>query len=289
MRNGALTNRPFAVTMGLVVLVSLLAGWLGGGLPVFDEEMAIAERTLPVVKLEFVKLDPLELKETERPLSDRHLELKPAGIPGFEHVNKAQASVQRADADAAAESDTEQVAAAALGSYQVRPGDSLYLIAKTYGSSVVALRELNDLPDNVIRHGQALQVPLDTVRDYPVGVSLTHQEVDWIARMVHAEARGEPYLGQVAVASVILNRLSSRSFPNTIREVLYQPNAFQPIRNGSFERPANEMAQRAVSEALQGHDPTKGALYFFNPRLSNDRFMHARPTALTIGQHRFMY
>lgn len=176
----------------------------------------------------------------------------------------------------------------ALTVYQVQPGDSLYWIAATYGLTVEELKELNRLDSDVIRVGQRLVVPLDQVKYYPVGVHLTAQEVEWLAQMIYAEARGEPYLGQVAVGAVIINRMLNPEFPNTLRGVLFQRNAFQPIQNGSFYQKPNESARRAALEALNGHDPTGGALYFFNPRLSNDRFMHSRPAKVTIGSHRFM-
>lgn len=175
------------------------------------------------------------------------------------------------------------------GVYVVREGDSLYWIADRYDSSIDELVKLNGLNNTNIHPDQALVVPLRTLREYPVGVSLTDKEVQWIAQMIHAEARGEPYIGQVAVGSVIINRLKSKEFPNTVHDVLFQRNAFQPIRNGTFYHPASEMAYRAALEALSGHDPTNGAVFFFNPRISNDRFMHARPAVVTIGQHRFMY
>lgn len=177
----------------------------------------------------------------------------------------------------------------AYGVYVVREGDNLYWLAQRYDSSIDELVKLNGLNSETIKPSQALVVPLRTLREYPVGVSLTDQEVQWIAQMIHAEARGEPYIGQVAVGAVILNRLKSRQFPNTVYDVLFQRNAFQPIRDGSFFKPASEVSYRAALEALSGHDPTNGSVFFFNPRISNDRFMHARPAVVTIGQHRFMH
>ncbi len=176
----------------------------------------------------------------------------------------------------------------ALGTYQVQRGDTLYWIATAHDMTVDELKALNGLDSEVIRPGQILTVSVATVKEYPVGVKLSDQEVKWLAQMIHAEARGEPYIGQVAVGAVIINRLKSPQFPNTMYGVLFQPNAFQPIRNGSFFREPSEMAMRAAYEALMGHDPTNGALYFFNPRQSNDRWMHSRPATVTIGQHRFM-
>lgn len=171
--------------------------------------------------------------------------------------------------------------------YTVEPGDSLYWIAATYGISVEDLQTLNNLGLDVIKVGQRLVVPMDLIKQYPVGVRFSAPEVEWLAQMIHAEARGEPYLGQVAVGAVIINRILSTQFPNTLRGVLFQNNAFQPVRNGSFYSTPNESARKAALEALNGHDPTGGALYFFNPRASEDRFMHSRPTQATIGRHRF--
>ena len=174
-----------------------------------------------------------------------------------------------------------------LGTYQVQKGDSLYWIAGSYGISVEELRELNDLESDVLAVGQRLVVPHDFKKLYPTGVRLSNMEVEWLAQMIYAEARGEPYLGQVAVGAVIINRMLSPQSPNTLRGVLFQRNAFQPIRNGAFYNTPNESARRAALEALNGHDPTGGALFFFNPRQSTDRFMHSRPATTTIGQHRF--
>lgn len=171
--------------------------------------------------------------------------------------------------------------------YQVESGDSLHWIAATYGISVDELKTMNNLDSDLIRVGQRLVVPLDLVKYYPAGVQLSAQEVEWLAQMIHAEARGEPYLGQVAVGAVIINRMLSSQFPNTLRGVLFQTNAFQPIQNGSFFLAPSQSARQAALEALNGHDPTGGALFFFNPRQSSDRFMHSRPAKVTIGRHRF--
>lgn len=176
-----------------------------------------------------------------------------------------------------------------MGTYRVCKGDSLYWIAKRYDTTIHRLKELNNLTTEIIHADQVLIVPADTLKEYPVGVSLTDKEVKWIAQMIHAEARGEPYIGQVAVGAVIINRLKSRKFPNTVYEVLFQENAFQPIRNGTFFTTASDQAYRAALEALNGNDPTNGALYFFNPKISNNKFMHTRTTSITIGQHRFAY
>ncbi len=182
-----------------------------------------------------------------------------------------------------------EVVGDSYGTHQVSSGENLYWIAESYDTTTEKLKQLNSLSSDIISSGQSLLVPLHTLRTYPRGVSITDKELQWLAQMIHAEARGEPYLGQVAVGSVILNRLESSQFPNTMYGVLFQRNAFQPIRNGQFFRPANDQAYSAAIEALHGNDPTMGSLFFFNPSISNDRFMHARPAVVTIGEHRFMY
>lgn len=171
--------------------------------------------------------------------------------------------------------------------YQVEPGDSLFWIAATYGISAQELQQLNNLESDAIRVGQRLVVPIDHMKHYPAGLTLSAQEVEWLAQMIYAEARGEPYLGQVAVGAVIINRILSSQFPNTLRGVLFQKNAFEPMQNGSFYMTPDENARKAALEALNGRDPTGGALFFFNPRQSTDLFMHSRAAKITIGSHRF--
>ncbi len=210
---------------------------------------------------------------------------QPEQIPDANEMEEPKIAVAEESA-----SETENVAKLkyrAFGVHQVERGDSLYWIAGSYGISTEELRRLNNLDSDLIAVGKRLIVPLDHLKLYPAGVRLSSTEVEWLAQMIYAEARGEPYLGQVAVGAVIINRMLSPQFPDTMRGVLFQPNAFQPIRNGSFYLTPNESARRAALEALNGHDPTSGALYFFNPRQSTDRFMHSRPAQTTIGQHRF--
>ncbi len=108
-----------------------------------------------------------------------------------------------------------------------------------------------------------------------------------LARMISAEARGEPYLGQVAVGAVILNRVESPSFPNTISGVLYQKGAFTAITDGQWNEPISDSAYRAAREALSGNDPTGGAIYYFNPAKTSNKFMWSRPVITVIGSHKF--
>ncbi len=108
-----------------------------------------------------------------------------------------------------------------------------------------------------------------------------------LARLISAEARGEPYVGQVAVGAVVLNRVKHPSFPNTIPGVIYQSGAFSCITDGQFNQPVAESAYRAADDALNGWDPTGGAIYYFNPHTATSAWIWSRPLILTIGKHRF--
>jgi N-acetylmuramoyl-L-alanine amidase len=108
-----------------------------------------------------------------------------------------------------------------------------------------------------------------------------------LARLVYGEARGEPYSGMVAVAAVTLNRVRSPLFPNTIAGVIYQPGAFTAVSDGQFYLEPNEEAFRAARDAMNGWDPTGGALYFFNPATSTSRWIWTRRVHMVIGRHRF--
>ena len=108
-----------------------------------------------------------------------------------------------------------------------------------------------------------------------------------LARLISAEARGEPYVGQVAVGAVVLNRVKHPSFPNTIPGVIYQSGAFSCIADGQFDQPVADSAYRAADDALTGWDPTGGAIYYFNPSTATSAWIWSRPLILSIGKHRF--
>ena len=108
-----------------------------------------------------------------------------------------------------------------------------------------------------------------------------------LARLISAEARGEPYIGQVAVGAVVLNRVEHPSFPNTISGVIYQPGAFSCLDDGQFDQPVAESAFRAAQEALDGYDPSYGAIYYFNPVTATSKWIWSRPLIVQIGSHRF--
>lgn len=108
-----------------------------------------------------------------------------------------------------------------------------------------------------------------------------------LARLVYAEARGESYKGQVAVAAVTLNRVASSSFPNTLTGVVYQAGAYSCVSNGSINNTPDSTAIRASLEAMNGWDPTNGCLYYYNPRLTNDKWIKSRTVVTVIGNHNF--
>ena len=117
--------------------------------------------------------------------------------------------------------------------------------------------------------------------------SYTSQDLYLLAKCVHAEARGEPYVGQVAVAAVILNRVDSPEFPNTISGVIYQPWAFTAVNDGQINLEPNDSAYSAAKDALNGWDPTYGCLYYYNPKTATSEWIWSRTPVVTIGEHVF--
>lgn len=118
-------------------------------------------------------------------------------------------------------------------------------------------------------------------------VKLTERDMELLARLVYAEGRGEPYEGQVAIAAVVLNRVESPQFPNTVREVIFAPNAFSPVQDGHLSRKSNESTRKAVQDAVKGVDPSNGSLYFFNPDTATSRWIWSRQQTIKIGNHNF--
>ncbi|WP_294489964.1 spore cortex-lytic enzyme [uncultured Ruminococcus sp.] len=115
----------------------------------------------------------------------------------------------------------------------------------------------------------------------------TEANVNLLARIISAEARGEPYAGQVAVGAVILNRIEHPSFPDTLSGVIYQDGAFTAIVDGQFNQPVSSSAYNAARDALNGWDPTGGCIYYYNPKKTSNKFMWSRQTVTVIGDHRF--
>lgn len=117
--------------------------------------------------------------------------------------------------------------------------------------------------------------------------SVNSSDLNLLSRLVYGEARGEPYTGQVAVAAVVLNRVRNSSFPNTISGVIYQKGAFDVVADGQINLTPNDTAKKAAQDALNGWDPSNGAIYYFNPSTATNKWIWSRPMTVTIGKHRF--
>lgn len=115
----------------------------------------------------------------------------------------------------------------------------------------------------------------------------TNSEIELLARIISAESRGEPYSGQVAVGAVILNRIEHPSFPNTLSGVIYQPGAFSCLIDGQINAEVYDSARQAARDAMNGSDPSGGAIYYYNPEKTSNKFMLSRPVLTVIGKHKF--
>ncbi|REK77080.1 spore cortex-lytic enzyme [Paenibacillus paeoniae] len=118
-------------------------------------------------------------------------------------------------------------------------------------------------------------------------VSVNKHELDLMARVIYGESRGEPYVGQVAVGAVVMNRLASTSFPNTVKGVIEQPRAFTAVDDGQYYLVPNKQAYLAALDAVRGYDPTNGALYYFNPDTATSAWIWTRTQTDKIGRHIF--
>ena len=118
-------------------------------------------------------------------------------------------------------------------------------------------------------------------------VSTNSNDLNLLARVIYGGARGEPYTGQVAIGAVVLNRVRNSSFPNTIAGVVYQSGAFDAVSDGQINLTPNSTAKKAAQDALNGWDPTYGAIYYFNPKTATNKWIWSRPMTVTIGNHRF--
>lgn len=119
------------------------------------------------------------------------------------------------------------------------------------------------------------------------GGGYSNSDLNLLAHLVYAEARGESYTGQVAVASVVLNRVKNSSFPNTVAGVIYQRGAFSVVADGQINLAPNQTAISAAQDAINGWDPTYGAIYYFNPNTATNGWIWSRPVTVVIGNHRF--
>ncbi len=160
-------------------------------------------------------------------------------------------------------------------------------------TAVIAFQKKNGLtPDGVV--GTATAKALGLKAAYASGGSSGNSgndngsgELYLLARIVYGEARGEPYKGKVAVAAVVLNRVESSSFPNSVSGVAYQSGAFDAVKDGQINLSPDEESIRAARDAMNGYDPTNGCLYYHNPAKSTNKWMLSQPITVTIGNHAF--
>lgn len=118
-------------------------------------------------------------------------------------------------------------------------------------------------------------------------IEISKDEKQLLARLVHAEAEGEPFAGKVAVAEVVLNRVEHEQFPDTVKDVIYEKNAFEPVQNQSIQEPADQEAVKAVDEALEKDNKADEALYFYNPETAESDWIRDRKIIEKIGNHAF--
>ncbi|AGY48319.1 endolysin [Bacillus phage Slash] len=184
--------------------------------------------------------------------------------------------------------------AEASETHTVRSGDTMNKIAAANGMGLDQLVAKNpQIPNpNMIYVGQAVNVgeqtsvPAATTTTTSSG-GISSSEKDLMARLVRAEAQGEPYAGKVAVATVILNRVSNADFPNTISGVINQPGQFSPVSNGQINKAADNDSVRAVNEAIANRGQGAGSLFFYNPKTSTNTWITHRPVTVVIANHTF--
>ena len=160
-----------------------------------------------------------------------------------------------------------------------------------YGSqtleAVKYFQKKNGLKEDGIAGTQTLNAMGITSSSSNQSSTSNSNDINLLSRLIYGEARGEPYTGQVAVGAVVLNRVKNSSFPNTIAGVIYQSGAFDVVSDGQINLTPNDTAKKAAQDALNGWDPTYGAIYYFNPATATNKWIWSRPMTITIGKHRF--
>lgn len=154
-------------------------------------------------------------------------------------------------------------------------------------SAVKSFQKKNGLTVDGIAGTQTLKAMGITSSSSSSSSSNNSSNVNLLARVVYGEARGEPYTGQVAVAAVVLNRVKSSKFPNSISGVVYQSGAFDAVADGQINMTPDTTAKKAAQDALNGWDPSYGAIYYFNPSTATNKWIWSRTMTVTIGKHRF--
>lgn len=154
-------------------------------------------------------------------------------------------------------------------------------------SAIKAFQKKNGLTVDGIAGTKTLNAMGITSSSNSSGTTSNSSNVNLLAHLIYGEARGEPYIGQVAVGAVIMNRVKSSSFPNTISGVIYQKGAFDAVSDGQINMNPDSTAKKAAQDAINGWDPSYGAIYYFNPATATNKWIWSRPLTVTIGKHRF--
>jgi N-acetylmuramoyl-L-alanine amidase len=194
--------------------------------------------------------------------------------------------------------------------YEVQWGDTLWAIAQHFDVSLQALVNANRLHNSFVLAGTILRIPESPNRHTPISWNsrpsrpasqdlivkqrlgshryhLSPQDLQLLARLVQSEAGNQPYVAQVAVAAVVLNRMRTPGFPHTVAAVIFAPGQFEAITSPAFQKPPNPVAVVAVRAAAAGWDPTGGALYFYNPYLAHVAWMNRLPKLEMLGSQIF--
>jgi len=170
------------------------------------------------------------------------------------------------------------VGSSLAATHTVNKGDTYWKIGMQYGIPVKSFMSANKATNSMLSIGQKLTIPASSV---------TNSEKELLARLVEAEAKGESYAGKVAVATVVLNRVDSSLFPNTVNAVIYQTDQFTPVSNGQINKAASSESKKAVKEALAFRGQGSGSLYFYNPAKTTNTWLRAKTTTIKIGNHIF--
>ncbi|NYB75463.1 cell wall hydrolase [Sedimentibacter hydroxybenzoicus DSM 7310] len=189
-------------------------------------------------------------------------------------------------------------ATAEAATYTVVKGDTLYLISQKYNISLSSLRQANNIYTDYIGIGQILNIPVKTsspiveTEKNELWQNYSADELDLLSRLIMAETESQPYQAKVAVGAVVLNRVESGVFASTITEVINQKFGeyyqFSPVQNGWIKRSANEECIKAAKEALNGVDPTNGALFFYDDSTTNTWIL-SKPVSVKIGRMIYSY
>lgn len=173
--------------------------------------------------------------------------------------------------------------------HDIKPGESLYIIAVNNRTSVNELKQANSLHGDLIYAGDKLVIPGRLKNSKPGTASVKNRDIDLLARLVNAEAQGEPFRGKVAIASVILNRMEDPKFPKTITGNIFKQHEFESVSNGLiWKRQPTREDYQAVKSAFQGWDPAYGSKFFFNPaKVKGSSWVWTRRIVERIGNHVF--